>query len=312
VFIFVNFSFALFTPPPLGDYHVPTTQAKLTTSHNQPPSSVSGTTGSSASPDLKLRPREEVSASPDPALSLKRSLHLARPWARTDRANRGYIITLSLASSGYKEQDRRPIWLTPATGNDGAPRATMTPVALSPLRQQGDVSRIPATLPAVLLQGSGASPTATLSRVQGSSFSPTTTLACTQGLGISLPDTLAHSYTPHCTSGSSPCVYKREVQGHPRGGFARGKEWTNMLSLSLSRRACNPYYERHPWCRIIQGLSHLLCSIPRQPIWAGARSDNLTRRSKDPPGPKHRHFDIKFIYYRYFYVEGPLRLSSVT
>jgi hypothetical protein len=62
-------------------------------------------------------------SSPDPGLDLKRSLHLARPWARTDRVNRGYIITLSLASSGYKEQDRRPIWLTPATGNDGAPHA---------------------------------------------------------------------------------------------------------------------------------------------------------------------------------------------
>jgi hypothetical protein len=64
-----------------------------------------------------------IASSPDPGLSLKRSLRLAWPWARTDRANRGYIITLSLACSGYKEQDRRPIWLTPATGNDGAPRA---------------------------------------------------------------------------------------------------------------------------------------------------------------------------------------------
>jgi hypothetical protein len=75
-------------------------------------------------------------------------------------------------------------------------------------------------------------------------------------------DTLAHSYTPHCTSGSSPCVYKREVQGHPGGGFARGRS-ERTGSLSLSRRACIPYYERHPWCRIIQGLSHILCSIPR-------------------------------------------------
>jgi hypothetical protein len=72
----------------------------------------------------------------------------------------------------------------------------MTLVALSPLRQQGDVSRILAALPAMLLQGSGASPTATLSRVQGSISPTTATLACTQGLGISLPDTLAHSYTP--------------------------------------------------------------------------------------------------------------------
>jgi hypothetical protein len=55
------------------------------------------------------------------------------------------------------------------------------------------------------------------------------------------------------------------------------------VSLSPTRRACNPYYERHPWCRIIQGLSYLLCFIPRQPIWAGARSD-FTGRSKGPPG----------------------------
>jgi hypothetical protein len=157
---------------------------RLTTSHDQPLSSASGATGSSASPDLRLRPREEVSASPDPwtrprpqasasggglrlarpldsaltsvsrgiasspnpGLGLKRSLRLARPWARTDRANRGYIITLSLASSGYKEQDRCPIWLTPATGNDGVARATMTPVALSPLRQLAG-SRRPAPRP---------------------------------------------------------------------------------------------------------------------------------------------------------------------
>jgi hypothetical protein len=64
-----------------------------------------------------------IASSPDPGLGLKGSLRLARPWARTDCANRGYIITLFLACSGYKEQDRCPIWLTPAMGNDGAPRA---------------------------------------------------------------------------------------------------------------------------------------------------------------------------------------------
>jgi hypothetical protein len=31
-----------------------------------------------------------------------------------------------------------------------------------------------------------------------------------------------------------------------------------------------------------------LCSISRQPIWAGARSDNFTRRSREPPGSKRR------------------------
>jgi hypothetical protein len=82
-----------------------------------------------------------------------------------------------------------------------------------------------------------------------------------------------------------------------RGVRAGEKERTNglplSLSLSLTRRACNPYYERHPWCRIIQGLSHLLCSIPRQPIWAGACSD-FTRRSRDPPGPKRRQYTAPY------------------
>jgi hypothetical protein len=130
-----------------------------------------------------------------------------------------------------REQDRCPIWLAPVTGNDGSPRASMTSMVLNPLRKQGDVSRISAAPPAVLLQGSGTSPMATLSRTQGSSTSPTATLACTQGSGTSLPDTLAHSYTPHCTSGPSPCIYKREVQGLPAGGVARG---TNKRTGSLS------------------------------------------------------------------------------
>jgi hypothetical protein len=56
----------------------------------------------------------------------------------------------------------------------------------------------------------------------GPKLSPTATLACTQGLGTPLPDTLAHSYAPHCTSGLSPCLYKREVQGHPEGGSREG------------------------------------------------------------------------------------------
>jgi hypothetical protein len=153
----------------------------------------------------------------------------------------------------------------------------MTPVALSPLRQQGDVSRVLAALPAMLLQGPSSPPTATL--------------ACTQGLGTPLPDTLAHSYAPRCTSGLSPCLYKREIQGYPEGGSREGSGGRALcppLSLSLTRRVCNPYYERHPWCRIIQGLSHILCSIPRQPIWAGTRSDNLL---VDPGTPWGRNAD---------------------
>jgi hypothetical protein len=114
----------------------------------------------------------------------------------------------------------------------------MTTVVLSPLQKQGDVSNVPAAPTAVLLQGSDTSPTAMLPRTQGSSTSPTATLACTQGSSTSLPDTIAPSYTPHCTPGPSPCIYKRKDQGlHARGsrGGERANEQALFLSLSLSR-----------------------------------------------------------------------------
>jgi hypothetical protein len=46
----------------------------------------------------------------------------------------------------------------------------------------------------------------------------------------------------------------------------------------------------HPlWHRITRAaVLPLLCSISRQPIWARTRSDNFTRRSRDPPGSKRR------------------------
>jgi hypothetical protein len=134
----------------------------------------------------------------------------------------------------------------------------MTTVVLSPLRKQGDVSRIPAAPSAALLQGSGTSPTVTLSHTQGSSTSPTTTLACTQGSGTSLPDTLAHSYTPHCTPGPSPCIYKREVQALPAGWEegskergSRGGTSIRTGSLSLARTLVTPTTSTPPWCEII-------------------------------------------------------------
>jgi hypothetical protein len=133
-----------------------------------------------------------------------------------------------------------------------------------------------------------------LSRTQGSSISLTATLACTQGSGTSLPDTLAHSYTTHCTPGPSPCIYKREVQGLHVGGSRGGTSKTNRLTLSLSlslANACNPYYD-HPLVRDYTSRVLPLCSISRQPIWAGARSDKFTRRSRDP---RVRNADIIII-----------------
>jgi hypothetical protein len=52
----------------------------------------------------------------------RRSLRLARPRARTDHVAGEAIIALPLASSGYREQDRRPIWLAPAKQIMMAPR----------------------------------------------------------------------------------------------------------------------------------------------------------------------------------------------
>jgi hypothetical protein len=62
---------------------------RLATSHDQPPSSASGATGSSASPDLMLQPREEVSASPDPRTRPRpRSREESRPRLTPASASR--------------------------------------------------------------------------------------------------------------------------------------------------------------------------------------------------------------------------------
>jgi hypothetical protein len=121
----------------------------------------------------------------------------------------------------------------------------MTTVVLSPLWKQGDVGKIPAAPTAVLLQGSGAPPTATIPRTQGSSTSPTATLACTQGSGTSLPDTLAHSYTPIVHLDPLLASIKGRSRALIRKGRAgeRADEQAHTLSLA---NTCNPYYERIP------------------------------------------------------------------
>jgi hypothetical protein len=74
-----------------------------------------------------------IASSPDPGLGLKRSLRLARPWARTDRANRGYIITLFLACSGYKKKtgvpsglSRRRVMMVPRVHHDACGSQPLT------------------------------------------------------------------------------------------------------------------------------------------------------------------------------------------
>jgi hypothetical protein len=113
-------------------------------------------------------------------------------------------------------------------------------VVLSPLRKQGDVSKIPAAPTAVLLQGSSAPPTAPIPRTKGSSTSLTATLACTRGSGTSLPDTLAHSYTPIVHLDPLLASIKGRFRAFMREGRAGGRANKQAHSLSLSRTLVTP------------------------------------------------------------------------
>jgi hypothetical protein len=150
----------------------------------------------------------------------------------------------------------------------------MTTVVLSPLRKQGDVSKIPAAPTAVLLQGSSTSPTAMLSPTQGSSTSLTATLACTQGSRTSLLDTLEPSYTP--TVHLDPIL--ASIKGRSRAFMREGRagERANEQAHSLSRaNACNPYYECTPWCGITRA-AFLPCVPSRaNPSGLGHAATNL-------------------------------------
>jgi hypothetical protein len=164
----------------------------------------------------------------------------------------------------------------------------MMMVVLSPLRKQGDVSKVPAAPTAVLLQGSSAPPTTTTPRIQGSSTSPTATLACTQGSGTSLSDTLAHSYTPIVHLDPLLASIKGRSRAFMRK-VAREKELTNGLALSLSlslANACNPYYERIPWRRITRAaFSPLVFHLaPTHLGWDTQRQ--LYSLVQGPPGVK--------------------------
>jgi hypothetical protein len=73
---------------------------RLTTSHDQPPSSALGATGSSASPDLRLQPREEVSASLDLRLRPRKEISAspdprARPRPRSREESRPRLTPAS-------------------------------------------------------------------------------------------------------------------------------------------------------------------------------------------------------------------------
>jgi hypothetical protein len=165
----------------------------------------------------------------------------------------------------------------------------MTSVVLSPLRKQGDVSRIPAAPPAVPLRGSGTSPTATLSRTQGSSISLAATLACTQGPGTSLPDTLAPCYTPIVHLDPLLAFIKGRSRAFLRGGGGSRGGRANEQALSLSLATLVTPSTSIPRCEIIQAAFPPLYSIFANPSGQGhAAINSLVGSVEGPPGPKHR------------------------
>jgi hypothetical protein len=212
----------------------------------------------SASPDPRARPqprpRKVVSASPDPrARPQPRPREESRPRPTPASASGGVsaLPNLGLGPTAPRRMHHYPTpsqlrlrgnktgvpsKLAPVTGNDSSPRASMTTAVLSPPRKQGDISKVPTALTAMLLQGSSAPPTATTPRAQGSSTSPIATLACTQGFGTSLSDTLAHSYTPIVHL--DPLL--ASIKGRSRalmqeGGRAGGRADGQALSLPRER-----------------------------------------------------------------------------
>jgi hypothetical protein len=98
---------------------------RLTTSHDQPPSLASGATGSSASPDLRLRPREEVSASLDLRLQPRKEVSVSpdprtrpRPRSREESCPR---LTLASASREVSASPDLGLGPTTPTGDTSLP-----------------------------------------------------------------------------------------------------------------------------------------------------------------------------------------------
>jgi hypothetical protein len=150
----------------------------------------------------------------------------------------------------------------------------MTSVVLSPLRKQGDISRIPAASIVVLVQGSGTSPTTTLSRTQGSSTSP--------------PDTLAHSYTPIVHLDPLLASIKGRSRAFLREG-SRGDE-QNEHALSLPLATLVTPTMSIPRCEIIQAAFPPCVPSCANPSGQGhAAINSLVGSVEGPPGPKRRH-----------------------
>jgi hypothetical protein len=107
-----------------------------------------------------------------------------------------------------------------------------------------------------------------------------------------LLDTLAHCYTPHCTPGSSPYIYKRKVQGSRTRRWPRGRTgWCTRLSLSLSptRTLVTPYCKRiRPGRRTTRGRGFPLlfpsCVPSRADPFGLGHAATIYSSVQGPPG----------------------------
>jgi hypothetical protein len=118
-----------------------------------------------------------------------------------------------------------------------------------------------------------------------------------QGSSTSLPATLAHSYTPICTAGSSPCIYKGDVQDLPKGGQvekarADAKEANSDGSLqgqtlSLSLATLVTPTTSTPVQDNISLIPPLVFHLASTHL-AGTRSIKFTGRLRVLTGPKRR------------------------
>jgi hypothetical protein len=122
----------------------------------------------------------------------------------------------------------------------------------------------------------------------------------------SLLDTLAYCYISHCTPGPSPYAYKRKDQGPLTEGWPRGEGRDDVrivLSLPPARTLVTPYCKRtrpgrgtntkvvgFPFyaCLPPASLPFALRLAPTHLGWGTRRQ--FTRRSRDPPGSKRRHY----------------------
>jgi hypothetical protein len=151
----------------------------------------------------------------------------------------------------------------------------MTTMVLSPLRKQGDVSKIPAAPTTVLLQGSSTSLTATL--------------ACTQGSGTSLPDTLAHSYTPIVHLDPLLASIKGRSRALMQEGRAGERADEQAHTLSPSRTLVTPTTSASPWRSITRAAFPPPLVFHLAPTHLGWDTHRQIYSSvQGPPGSKRR------------------------